>query len=165
MNIWRRGGSVMQNPYERTAFRIARVPAETVRYKTIVQLIGQTRRVVRAGAGVHAVKGRPVTDAELNAAEKVLLDAETRIAEELLHHRAEPPPARALDSLLRKVRNPAGEGMETGETEAPSWLKSWVEEAARRVPDAPSSPCPFFGPDELTLVPPFGDGETEDAHG
>src|SRR6266542_4006140 len=102
MNVWHRG-SLTENPYYRTAFRVGRVPRDVVRHRTVVQLLGQTRRIVAADPQAHTVRGEPVTDAMLNAAEQVLLDAKQRIVEELLEHAAEEPPLDRVRQLARQA--------------------------------------------------------------
>ena len=156
MNVWRRG-SLTTNPYVRTAFRVARVPRETTRHKTIVQLVGQTRRIVRVDPQAHAILGEPVTDAEINAAEQVLLDPKRRIMEELLHHAAEKPP---LDRV-RKQAAQAAEAMASEDSEdLPitnlSALESWARRIVTDLVEASPPTDPSFGALELELLPPYG---------
>src|SRR5262245_29141706 len=102
MNIWRRG-PLTRNPYARTAFRVARAPRDTVRHRTIVQLIGRTRRIVTTNAQMHLVCGQPVSEAELNAAADILLKPQERILEELLEHAAERPRFEQAQKLARRA--------------------------------------------------------------
>jgi hypothetical protein len=39
------------------------------------------------------------------------------------------------------------------------WLMPWVKEIAGHIHEKLSSPDPLFGPEELTIQPPFGSGE------
>jgi hypothetical protein len=87
INPWRRGPLTV-NPYYRTAFAVTRVPREVVQRKTVVGVIGQTRKVVRTDPRAHELVGGPVTEPELNAAEQILLDPHRRVIEELLTHAA-----------------------------------------------------------------------------
>lgn len=155
MNLWCRG-SLGKNPYVRNAFRVARVPRETVQRATIVRLIGQTKRTVNTDPRAHAIAGEPVTPAEVNLAEQLLLDPAQRIAEELLVHAAERPP-------LEHVRRLSGEaadalrGAETGPLAVTNFssLLGWAHDLARQEVDQDRDGM-LFGALELTLVPPFG---------
>jgi hypothetical protein len=161
MNPWRRG-PLTRNPYARTPFRVARVPREVTRRKTLLQIIGQTENLLSAG---HEVGGEPVTQAELNATAQVLLDAKQRILAELLEHATERPP-------LERVRRLAREAAETmaAETESPTpeadaatpcfrnlrALDIWAQHLAQKFLEQADAPDASFGAFELTPVPPFG---------
>ena len=93
MNPWR-NGSVLRNPYHATAFRVARLPVQIARHRAVVQYLRDTMRFISSRPGEHAIAGEPVTEAILNQAEQVLLDARQRIVEELLEH---PEPADSRD--------------------------------------------------------------------
>ena len=158
VNVWRRG-SLTRNPYLRTAFRVARVPRETVKHKTIVALIGNTQQVVSADKQAHKILGEPVTEAQVNAAEQILLDAGQRILEELLEHATERPPLETVRKLARK----AAEAMavEQGSSLASpvtnlSGLESWDQAVVREFLERSPGPDPSFGALELDVVPPFG---------
>jgi len=156
MNIWRRS-SLNENPYYRTAFQLTRVPRQVVRHKLIVQIIGQTRRTVRADPQAHRIAGQPVTEAMINAAEEILLDPERRIHEELLEHAAEKPMLEPIRKLLAEI----DAGLAIGEAsflpvvnlEA---LRPWTTSLVRRFLSALPVPDPSFGARELELIPPFG---------
>lgn len=159
MNIWRRG-PLNRNPYYRTAFRVAGVSRETVRHRTIVQRISQTRRVVRTDPQQHTVNNEPVTDAEINAAEQILLDPKKRILEELIHHAAEKPPIDRLRRLAQEVAKLMGGG-EEGESAFtnPEWLRCWAQSLVQQFLDEAPGPDPSLGAPELEIVPPVGHPE------
>jgi hypothetical protein len=102
MNVWRRG-LLVENPYVRTAFRVARVPREITRRQTLVQYIGQTRAMLGADPQSHVIRGTAVTQQELNRAEAILLSAEDRILEELLTHAAESLRLRRIRQLIQEA--------------------------------------------------------------
>lgn len=155
MNLWRRG-SLTRNPYHRTAFAVAQVPREVVRHSILVKLLGQTRRIVNADPQAHTIQGEPVTGAEINAAEQILLDPRQRIVEELLVHATEKPPLEQVRQLAREV----AEAMSVGSEAVPvtniaafEGLAQYL--VARFLAGAPSAEL-SFGALELDLVPPFG---------
>jgi hypothetical protein len=156
MSIWLRG-SLLVNPYYRTAFRVARVPREVTRHRTVVQLIGQTRQLVNADPSAHSIGGDPVRASEINAAEQVLLDPVRRILEELLEHAAEKPPLERARQLLREAAGameaPAGPAAGPLNWKALGLLgPALIDELLRTVP----GPGPSFGALELDTPPPFG---------
>ena len=97
---WKRT-AVTRNPSYRTAFRVGRVPREGVRYRTVSILISQTRQVIRTDPMAHTIQDKPVTEAELNDAEKIRLKNETPILEELI----EPPAARLPLDLQKSLES------------------------------------------------------------
>jgi hypothetical protein len=159
MNIWLKG-SVRTNPYYRTAFRIAKVDREVVRHKTLVQLIGQTRRVIRTVHDYHRISGVAVTDAELNAAEKILLDPKQRLAEELLHHAAHPPMDRQLREMAEKVVAVLTKIAEQSpEPVDVSWLNELIAYYRERFVNEQRPIEQTTGLLELEIVPPLGPEE------
>jgi len=155
-NLWTRY-PLTHNPYYRTAFRLAGVPRETTSRRTLVMLIGQTRQMVRAAAQAHTVHGTPVSDAELNPAEAILLDPKQRISEELLTHATERLP---LD-LVRKLAQEAAAALQAeGAGRLPvdnlSGLQGWTRSLAQQFLEQTPAPPPSLGALELTVVPPFG---------
>jgi len=156
MKVWRRG-SLTTNPYRRTAFRVARVPRETVRHAAVIQLIGQTRRVVRADSRVHQIDGNPVTEAEINVAEQILTDPKQRMAEELLHHTAETLPLKNIKKLVREATELLSEknSIPLNVTNL-SGLQPWVENLVEQFLSGHPQANPFFGSLELEVPPPFG---------
>jgi hypothetical protein len=156
MNIWRRS-SLNKNPYARTAFRVARVSRETVRHRTLVQLIGRTKRIVNVDATAHIVGGKPITDAEINAAEAILLNPKQRIAEELLEHATEKLPLERIKKLAREAAEiSAAQNAESLQETTTSGLQSWAQSLVRRFVSSVESPDPSFGAPEVGLIPPFG---------
>lgn len=155
MNVWRRG-SLAKNPYARTAFRVARVPRELTQRRTIVQLINRTRKVIIADPQVHVIDGEPVTLAELNVAEQLLLDPRQRIQEELLEHAAERPPLEQVRKLAAQAAQMMAE--DGGPLPATNMrpLGPWALELARQFLETVPAPDPSFGALELSMVPPFG---------
>lgn len=156
MNIWRRG-SLTQNPYYRTLFRITRVPREITRHRTIVTLIGQTRQLVNADPLSHQINGSPVTDAEINAADPALTDPKRRIIEELLEHAAEEPPL----GQVRKLAKEVAEAMAVDPSEKLtindlSALEGLARSLIRQFLEQAPQSSPSFGALELEIVPPFG---------
>ncbi len=156
MNVWRRG-SLTENPYYRTAFRVGRVPRDVVRHRTVVQLLGQTRRIVAADPQAHTVHSEPVTDAMLNAAEQVLLDPKQRIVEELLEHAPEEPPLERVRQLAQQAA-----ALLAADDDGPpvpgnlEVLRPWAGALVEQFLEAVPGPDPSFGALELDLVPPFG---------
>ena len=150
MNPWR-NGSVLRNPYHQTAFRVARLPVQIARHRAVVQYLRDTMRFISSRPGEHAIAGEPVTEAILNQAEQVLLDAPQRIVEELLEHPVEKSP---LDDLRRLAAEWKKEI-----SSAPVWsdglnavARELVEEFLQEEP--PEDVC--AGDMDRTPVPPFG---------
>lgn len=158
MSVWRRW-PITQSPYARTAFRLARVPREIVRHRTVVQLIGQTSQVVASG-GAHVVSGRAVTVEELNWAEQVLHDPLQRLQEELIEHAAERAPTEALRKLDRRAAELMAPGAASDDKAAAGELLrlgvgGLVEAYLGAAPPAE----PSLGAAELELCAPFGPDE------
>src|SRR5262245_28063331 len=160
MNIWRRG-LLTQNPYYRTPFRIARMPREITRHRTIVKLISDTRQLVNRDRQSHQINGSPVTDAEINDAEPALTDPKRRIIEELLEHAAEEPPLAPVRKLAREV----AEAMviDSSKSSSEAWmiddlgaLRGLALSMIRRFLEQAPQHAPSFGAPELEIVPPFG---------
>jgi hypothetical protein len=159
MNVFRQG-PVTQSPYQRTAFRVGRVPKEVVRHRAVVQMLAQTRQLVGDRPDQHTIAGRAVTLAELNAAEQVLLKPERRILEELLEHAAEKPPLERIKQLSKEARRALAEGR--GDWQAVRTLEAlrpWSAALVRCFLDSVPGPDPALGALELDLVPPFGGDE------
>lgn len=165
MKIWRHG-NITNNPYQRTAFRVTRVPREVTRRRTIAHLIMQTKRMVKADPRSHIVEGKPVTLAEINKAEAVVLDVRKRILEEMMAHGREIPPLQRLEELTRKA-------LDMIQYERKAESKDLVNHKALRVVlqdliqlylNDVQAPEPCFGALELTLFPPFGPLK-EEMHG
>jgi len=157
-NPWRQG-SLLKNPYYRTAFRMARVPREIVRYRTLVQMITQTKNVVGRDPLAHTIKSEPVSETDVNAAEQILLNPAARMAEELLHHATETTPFDPLRACLRTAA-----ALLQPDNQAPAWvnyrwLELWaggiIEDGLAQLPVPPVS----LGARELALIPPFGNRE------
>ncbi len=157
MNIWRRG-SLSKNPYYRTAFCVARVSCETTRHRTIVQLIGQTRRIVNTNLQAHMIKAEPVSDAEINTAEQILLDPKQRIVEELLQHTTEKPPLARIHRLVKKVtESMTSENIEQLPVTNFGGLQTWARSLVHQFINGKSDTKSSFGAFELNVAPPFGD--------
>jgi hypothetical protein len=155
MNIWRRG-SLTENPYYRTAFQVARVPPEVVQHRTLVSMIGQTRRLIHGDPRAHVIQGEPVTDAAVNVAEGVLLDARQRIVEELLEHATEEPPLDGVRRLAQEVGARLA-GTQTGPLPVtnPAGLYRLADCLVGQFAAAAIGQA-SLGTLELELVPPFG---------
>ena len=153
MNVWRRG-PITENVYLRTAFRVCRVPREVTRRRTLVQMLNQTRNVIRADPTAHTVASQPVTQEQLNLAEKILLDPDQRIQEELLHHATRELPQERLRKLAERCARAMAERTPDDE-KAPSLrgIESWLSEL---IGQSCQTLDPSFGALELTLDPPFG---------
>lgn len=156
MNIWRRG-PLRNNPYKRTAFRVSRVPRETVRHRILVQLIGRTKRVINTDPQAHVIEGRPVTEAEINSAEQVLLDPKLRVMEELLEHATE----RFSLERVRSLAKEAAEAIAAPSSDAQKatnrgGLQSFAKELVWQFLNTSERPDPAFGALEMDLIPPFG---------
>lgn len=157
MNVWRRG-PLLENPYYRTAFRVARVRPEDVQHRALVKMIGSTRRLVAADPQAHTIQGRPVTEADINVAEGILLDARQRIVEELLEHPTEQLPLDGVRRLMQDIIV-ALAGQESGPLPVVNWnglfpladvlLRQFLAEKA----------VPVLGALELEVVPPYGRAE------
>ena len=163
MNIWQRG-TPTTNPYCRTAFRVARVPTDVVRHRTLVQTIAQTRRIVNTDPRAHSIEGVSVSLAELNAAEKVLLDPRSRIVEELLEHATEPEPLGPVRVLAAKV----AAALSPGSRELPAvtnlrGLLPWAQALVNQFLEENPGPDPALGDSEPTLLTPFGSPEPSPA--
>jgi hypothetical protein len=160
MNPWLRG-STLTNPYYRNAFRVARVPREIVRHRTIVQLVGQTRQLVNANSSSHVIGSQPVSNSEINTAEQILLDPVHRVLEELIEHAAERLPL----ERIRKLAKDASALMEPG-PEPPSPV-NWkvLDLMGPAIIDAflaaEPGPGPSFGALELEIPPPYGRHDKE----
>ncbi len=153
---WKRK-RVTQNPYHRTAFRVARVPREIVRYKVVSMMISQTNQVVNTDASVHAINGAGVDPAELNWASSILLDPQARILEELIHHSAEKPETSHLKSLSEELRASwQTENQDGAQRVNLGALRQWLPELAVQALEKTGRADPLFGAGELNLVPPFG---------
>jgi hypothetical protein len=151
MNIWRRG-PLSRNPYSRTAFRVTRVPRETARHKTVVQIIGQTRKVV-GNSQEHTIAGKPVTVVELNEAQQIILDPQQRIIEELLEHPTEKLHLERVRKLAREIaESMSGPASATSGAGARYWARNIVAQFL----DAAPGPDPSFGALEMSVIPPFG---------
>ncbi len=161
MSIWRKG-PIDHNPYYRTAFRIGRVGREIVRHKTLVQQIGQTRRIVKTAPEHHVINGRTVTDAELNSAEKILLDPRQRLAEELLHHATEILPLKHLKQLAEEANGLlAAMAAEPPEVQDFTWLDALQSDLCERFLDGERLTEITAGSLELEIIPPFGPDENQ----
>ena len=156
MNIWCRG-SLTRNPYVRTAFRVARIPREIVRHQTLIQSIGTTKRIVSADPQAHVIGGEPVTHAEINVAEQILVNPSRRIVEELLEHATERPPLERVRKLAREAGGMMG-AHEAGRLPVAnlSGLRAWADVLVQQFLDDAPPPDPSFGALELKIVPPFG---------
>jgi hypothetical protein len=161
MSIWRRA-PLTQNPYKRTAFRVARVACEITRRRNIVALIGQTRRLIATDPASHVIDGQPVLMTELGLAEQILLDPQKRIAEELLEHAAEKLPFERITELIAEADEMLAEpGSENPPLTNLEGLKPWVKQLVLQfVALSRESEFPL-GALELDIVPPFGSGEEE----
>ena len=138
MNVWRRS-SLSKNPYRRTAFRVARVPREVVRHRTIVELIGRTKRIVHTMPQEHTIDGKPVTLMEVNAAEQILLDPKQRILEELLEHTVEKPPLKQIQKLAEQAAHAmatedTGQFSITNTTVLQAWASDLIEKFLEDAP-------------------------------
>ena len=156
-NPWRRD-VLSQNPYVRTAFRTARVPREIVKRRTVVNLIGQTRQLIEGDPQAHAIRGRPVSSADVNAAQSILLDPSQRMREELLEHATERLP---LDTARRLAQEALAaieaHGDEPPEVTSLVGLMPWAERMVGGFLDASTGADPSFGALEMAVVPPCGD--------
>jgi len=156
MNLWRRA-PLDQNPYTRTKFRVARIPREVVRHRTLVNLVSQTKRIAERDPGAHAIRGVPVSTAEVLVAEQILLDPRQRILEELLEHAAERLPLeRARELAAEAAELLAGDAPGPLPVTRPAALRVFVAEILRLFYENTPSPSPSFGALELELPPPFG---------
>ena len=156
MSIWRRG-ALTDNPYNRTAFRVGRVTRETTRQRVVAQRIGQTRRLVKTDPQAHTILGEPVSEAEVNSAEQVLMNPLEWTKEELLHHAAEEPHLERIRDLMREVE----EAIETSDAKPmrltnDSGIRLWAHQFVCKWLKKQSVPNPSFGALELELTPPFG---------
>ena len=64
---------------------------------------GQTRKLIRTSPDAHVIQGQPVTEAQLNAADTILLDAKQRVLEELLEHAEELLPLDQVRQIAAEV--------------------------------------------------------------
>lgn len=160
-NPWR-GGVLSENPYSRTAFRIARVPRDVVKRRTVISLVAQTRQLIEADAAAHTIGGRAVSTADVNRAESILLDPTRRIQEELLEHAPERLSTSRFTALADEViRGLAPAEAATSKVTNLDGLSVALPRLVADFLDATPADHPSFGALELTLVPPCGDPSTE----
>ncbi len=164
VNIWRREGHpVDENPYPWNAFQVARLPRRITARKQVVQIITSTRRIIQTDPEKHKIEGSPVTEADLNTVEAILLDPARRILEELLEHAEEQPSLAHLQALAREVEC----GLESEGPLAfdPEWFTrpsnrdifiEWARQQLDQILEDEDRPNPSFGAFETSLVPPFG---------
>ncbi len=168
-NIWRRPGCpVDENPYPRNAFQVARLPKRITTRKQVVQVITSTRRIIQTDPSRHIVADSPVTEADLNTAEAILLDPTRRILEELLEHTEEQPPLAHLHTLMQEVERslePQGplviDPASLSQSNPRVILLNWTRQLLSQVLEKEGQPDPSFGALETALVPPFGWQEEE----
>lgn len=160
MNVWRQG-PITENPYRRTAFRVAMMPREVTERASIVDYISEAREIVNVAPESHKILGRQVTPEDLNDAETVLLKPEARICHELLAHATE----RASFDRLRKLESEAGDLMaEYAKAESSSKMAAFSPILLEFIRLYVKTACPsepWFGALELELVPPFGEPERD----
>jgi hypothetical protein len=163
-NIWKRM-SLEKNPYYTTAFAVARVPRETCRKRTVEKIIGQTRRIVNNEAQEILVGGKAVDEADLNWAFEILLNSETRMMEELIHHATERPPLEKIRKKLGEVDRML-EGEVDGEEQNPMpCVEGLGREALRAFVAEERAENTAFGAAELEETPPFGHFENGSGDG
>lgn len=163
-NIWRRAGRpVDENPYPRNAFQVARLPKRITTRKQVVQVITSTRRIIQTDPGRHLIEDSPVTEADLNTAEAILLDPTRRILEELLEHTEEQPPLAHLQTLMQEVERslePQGpleiDPAYLTRPKLQEILIGWANQLLSQALEKEVQPDPSFGALETSLVPPFG---------
>jgi hypothetical protein len=164
VNIWRREGRpVDENPYPWNAFQVARLPRRIAMRKQVVQIITSTRRIIQTDPDRHQIEGNPVTEADLNTAEAILLNPERRILEELLEHPEEQPPLAHLQALAQEVEDSLDAGGPLTPdpakfTQPPcrNILQEWTRQLLCQALQDLDQPDPSFGALETALVPPFG---------
>lgn len=159
-NPWR-PRPVTQNPYYRTAFRVARVRRDMVDRVTIAQRIGQTRNLVQ-DPQAHTICGISVKPSEIHAAEKVLLSPDSRVLEELLEHAPEEPPLEEVRELADQVRRSAPVSDDPLVVTNLDGLLPWVKQLALKQVEESPPLDPWLGAAELSLTPPFGQIEEDD---
>ena len=161
MSIWQHG-SVAENPYLRTPFRVAMLPREVVRRASLVQRIGQARSIATANPRANSIRGSAVSLAEVNDADEILLKPERRILAELLVHATETPPLSRVRALARK----AASDLARPDDDTPTGidcakLKPLLVDLVGHCLDGMEPAEPSFGALETTLVPPFGQRQEE----
>jgi hypothetical protein len=157
MNVWRRG-SVTENPYTRTPFRVAIMTKEVTRRATIVQYIEGARAVVNADPEAHKVGGKAVTLEEINQAEAILLSPEKRILEDLLSHAPEVLPLERVRQLAKKVEEAIVlDTQAAGASPDRETLETLLHDLITRYLDSTNPAEPWFGALETAPVPPFGE--------
>jgi hypothetical protein len=169
VNIWRREGSpIVENPYPWNAFQVARLPRWITARKQVVQVITSTRRIIQTDPERHQIEGSPVTAADLNTAEAILLDPARRILEELLEHAEEQPPLAHLQALAQEIESslePEGtleyDPTYLTQPRCRDILIGWTMQLMCQALEEDDLPDPSFGALETSLVPPFGWQEDE----
>ena len=156
MNIWMRG-PVTQNPYVRTAFRVAMLPREVVRRPSLVKRIAASRNLVAAAPGTNSIRGVPVTLEEMSAAETTLLKPEDRILEELLVHETESRDLRKVRALLAEVREAMSVPDDAPVSVRPDALRPFVRELEKQAFDQLPAVESGLGSLETGITPPFGE--------
>jgi hypothetical protein len=152
MNMWL-GNNVMQNPYRRGDFRLLRMPVEIIDRSAVLEMASQVRQLVEMDATAHVVDGVPVSISEVNQAEARLLDAQTRLIEELRQHPAamlDLQPARERLNKAEMAARPMDWSAQIVNPEplVTGLIAAWFESNAI----TPGS----LGAEELTLPPPWG---------
>lgn len=155
MSIWRRE-PLTENPYLRTAFRIAKAPREAIRRLTLARLIQQAKQVAVNTPEARSIMGRPVTPEDVNAAEGILLKPEQRILEELLVHSTEGQSQKRLRKLAQQTTAAIRGPMEDPTPPDHQGLRLLMRDLVAQQVAHAAQVDPFFGVAELDLIPPFG---------
>ena len=161
MSVWRRG-ALTDNPYVRNAFRVARLERSVLRRVSVAQRIGEARSIVEHDPSAHSIRGKQVTQQEINAAESILMSGQTRILEELLVHEAERPALGRVRQLAARCASLMAQPPAGKQEPDLSFLSAALCKFVRRYLSAAEAAEPEFGALELDLAPPFGrPGEEE----
>jgi len=156
MKIWNIE-SITINPYHKTAFKIARVSREIENHRAMVQLIGQTKRIIKHDPKSHQVNNQPVNESQINKAESILLNPKKRIIEELLFHATESQPINHVTKSYSDIKKLLNINKDSNFLlQNTQFLKSFGKYFATRFVEEKQLPHLSFGALEMRIVPPFG---------
>lgn len=162
-NIWWNPskGPVTDNPYYQTAFQILGLDPDVTSLDQISQVVEQRRQIVRTMPGVLKIGGRDLTQADITAARQVLLDANSRVLEELLTHASEPFPGDELERIGERLIEPDWPKQRPLVRSFAFLLRAVQALAKQFAAELNPVPVPPY-PIDATLVPPFGPPEDQD---
>ena len=101
-DIWKKK-DLGTNPYRETAFKALGLTRDAVTRGEIAQRAEERKQALAAMPDYYELGQRPLTAADINAAQQVLLAPSRRMEEELLEHQPEPFPAQEVERQLPEL--------------------------------------------------------------